>query len=720
MTKRGPIDTGAGGVRNRKSRRATGVHDLGIDFRSVVRDFELGRLREAEAGATRIRARAPRDFDVNFLSGLIALRLGKFEEAARLISHAIGIRGDNPDSHANLAVAYLGAGRIDKGIASLRQTLKLAPQHADAHFNLGLALLQGQDPTAAVPHLQAAVRLMPANPIAHMNLGLALAGTAGPEEALEHFQRAADLAPTNAVVHLNLSNVLLDLGNVERALGEAEAAVRLDPRFPAAHCARAQALNRANRGLLAIGAYQQAIKIDPGYAPAHNALGGLYQKRGQYVDAEAHLRKAFHLHPGDDEYALDLARILALLARLPEAVEVCRTLEAEKPEAPESYRAHAEMLLQAGQFDEAREILSRLRKVNPDPAGYFDLMAQDRSREIDDEDLAAAKTRILDPAITSPEKVRLCFSVASVLDRRRDFDGAFDYYCQGNSIRNAESDYDFEDISDHFRRLTETFDESFFDARKNIGVADDKPVFIVGMPRSGTSLVEQILASHPEVAGGGERDDMNVLADDLADMLGGTTPYPECTVGIDGKLAHHLACDYLAKDSDQSGSARRVTDKMPANFLHLGVIALLFPGARVIHCTRDPMAICFSIFTQTFAGRTSYAYNMDRLGHFYGLYVRLMDHWRKVCPLPMLDVQYADLIADQEGKSREIIEFCGLDWDDGILDFHKTRRPVRTASLWQVRQPIYTSAIDRWRSFERHLAPLKAALEKAGVFLGPK
>ena len=233
------------------------------------------------------------------------------------------------------------------------------------------------------------------------------------------------------------------------------------------------------------------------------------------------------------------------------------------------------------------------------------------------------------------------------------------------------------------------------------------------MPRSGTTLVEQIIASHPQVFGAGELRHIRAMVAGLPAGLQTDTAYPECVTMLDERLARSLAEDYLKKLRVMGGNAQRVSDKMPANFFYLGLIALMFPNARVIHCRRDPLDVCLSIYFHQFARGHNYAYDLTDLAVYYRQYRRLMQHWHAALPLEICDIQYEELVADQEVVSRRLIDYCDLPWDDRCLEYYKNKRPVQTASNWQVRQPIYTDSIQRWKNYEKHLDELKEMLAEA-------
>jgi hypothetical protein len=262
-------------------------------------------------------------------------------------------------------------------------------------------------------------------------------------------------------------------------------------------------------------------------------------------------------------------------------------------------------------------------------------------------------------------------------------------------------------------RLIATFTPAYFEQVRGFGLDTDVPIFVVGMMRSGTTLVEQILASHPLVYGAGERIELGLLASGLPRRLGVADEYPECVRHLDRATVQAVATTVLQGLQERSDGARHVVDKMPLNFLGLGLIATLFPKARIIHCQRDPVDTCLSCYLRNFAASFTFTYDLQHLGLYYRQYERLMAHWRAVLPLPIFELRYEELTAEPETHTRQLLAFCGLPWDERCLRFHETERPVRTASMLQVRQPMYRSAVGRWQRYEKHLSPLLAALAGA-------
>jgi len=311
---------------------------------------------------------------------------------------------------------------------------------------------------------------------------------------------------------------------------------------------------------------------------------------------------------------------------------------------------------------------------------------------------------------TAPDLRMLYFFAGELNDKVGNHDRAFEMYNQGNAI-SFGSDYMPEVFEARIDAAIRVFGKRGFPGLPRARHRIRRPILIVGMPRSGTSLLEQIIASHPRVAGAGECQDIMNMPGRMLRMSPSRTPYPDCVPDLTDDDMDQLVRDYDQTLARVDPKADRVTDKMPHNFLHLGLINLLMPEARVIHIQRDPVDTCVSNYFQDFASSfLAYARDLAHLGHHYRQYERLMAHWRTVLDMPFMEVRYEDLVADQERVSRQVIDFVGLEWDDACLSFHKTKRTVSTASYAQVRNPIYTKSVERWRRYEKHLGPLLDAL----------
>ena len=359
------------------------------------------------------------------------------------------------------------------------------------------------------------------------------------------------------------------------------------------------------------------------------------------------------------------------------------------------------MLRQAPNDSQALYFLSELAAAG---AYQFPEEEQGRLREL------AAR-----PDLPIDDSCRLHFALAQLLDRSGAYDEAFAHFRRANDLR-KEVDRRCGNVHDPAAQAVYTdrqlawFTPEYFQRVRGFGSESELPVFVVGMMRSGTSLAEQIIASHPRVHGAGELRDISHLVGTLAQRLGGVSEYPHCLAQLDAAMTRALADEYLQRLRELGGNAIQVVDKFPTNFLYLGLIATLFPRARIIHCRRDPVDTCLSCYFQNFGEPLPFKLDLAHLGHYYREYERLMAHWVRVSPVPIFELCYEELTADQEAVSRRLLAFCGLDWDEQCLRFNETARAVQTASALQVRRPMYRTSVGRSRHYAAHLQPLLQAL----------
>jgi tetratricopeptide (TPR) repeat protein len=436
------------------------------------------------------------------------------------------------------------------------------------------------------------------------------------------------------------------------------------------------------------------------------------RRQAQYREALDAAMRATTLAPHEHAAAFELGNVLRELERFDEAIDWYRKTIELKPDDAEAHLSIGVCLQSLGRFDEATESHERALALRPDLGEVHYNLAMIEGRRTPETHIAQLQALTARPGLSERERSHAFFALGKIMEAKGDLDRAFEQYRRANELRARDMGFDPQRHVDFVDRLIATFDEGFFAARRGLGDPSDVPIFILGMPRSGTSLVEQILSCHPEVQGAGELDHMRQLVSALPARLGAERTFPDCAHLIEGRHARQLAKEYLDV-LRQRAPTPRVTDKATGNYLRLGLIAVLVPNARVIHCRRDPLDTCLSCYFQNFAHGLSFTYDLGHLGLVYRQYVRLMDHWRKVLPNPILDLDYEALIADQDGQSRRLVDFCGLAWDSRCLRFHEHGRPVRTASFWQVRQPLYDSAVGRWRCFAPYLGPLFEALHIA-------
>lgn len=632
--------------------------DNGSLFDSAADDFRDGKIADAQEKLRRYLKTFPGHAQALHLLGLALHRSERFDEAADFIGRAAAIDGLNPVFHSNHGVIFNLLGRAAEGETACRRAIALQPDHAEAYNNLGVALkLQGRLGEAA-DACRRAVEILPGYAEAYINLGNIHRQEGKIGEAVLSFREAARLAPDNATAHANLGAVLREQGDAEQA---------------GKHCRR-------------------AVDLNPNYAEAHNNLGNVQRSEGDLKGAERTFRRAIELKPGYGEAHANLGGILFTQGRLAEAEAAYRHAVAVNPDHAGTHSGLGVVLLAAARPDEALACFRRAVELDPGCAEAFYNLASSRSGSLDEAKIKIIKARLA-VGITPAERIALHFSLGEVYDERGDASTAFAHFKAGNDLRKVELErqgYGF-DAEAHDRLaegIINAYTPALFAARQGGGVQSALPVFIVGMPRSGTTLVEQIAAGHPHVCGAGELNEIASLA------------------GNPGELSTGAAEVYIKHLQDLAGGAVRVIDKTPFNFFHLGVIALLFPQARIIHCRREARDLCLSCYFQNFVSPFPWSADLEDLGRYFNAYRRLMDHWRNVLPLSMLEVDYECVVGDLEGQSRRIIDFLGLPWNESCMAFHQNTRAVTTASSWQVRRPIYATSVGRRRNYEQFLGPL--------------
>lgn len=674
-----------------------------------------GDLRGAEKRYRRALARDPGCHEALHGLGLVMHQRGRNDRAVSLIEQALDLCPGCSDYRYHLAEVLRTAGRTDRAIDAYREAIRRAGGKADYFFGLGNALAERGAHAEAVEAYRSAVQRAPRDAEIRNNLGNALAETGATDEALEHLRAAVALSPTYADAHHNLALVLKAAGDVDEALGHARRACELAPGRAEPLINLGQLLERAAGPSAAAGCYREAAG-QVGDDPALLATVGARLRGAGDPRAAADLyRRAIGLEPGVAAHRVGLCHCLVQLHRFADAEAESREALEIAPDYAPALGTLAVCLQTRGEFDEAAGLLRRALELDPLLGEAAYLLATNGRYEVPDGELEHWRAHADDPSLAEDRRFHLHFAVARVHERRRDYDAAFGHFREANRIKGGLYPFDARGHTDYVNRIMAVFTPELFEQRRDHGLDDERPVFLVGMPRSGSTLVEQILASHPDVAALGEHREMREIVRELPDVIGTGDSIPECCRDLSAALSERLARRYLASMPEAAAGAVRVSDKMLGNFLRLGIIALLFPRARVVHCVRDPLDMCVSCFTQNFEQGLRFTTDLSHLASFYRDYRALMAHWRRVLPLPIMDVRYEALVADPEPLSRDLVEFCGLPWDERCLSPHLTEREIATASLWQARQPVYTSAVGRWRRYEAHLGPLIDGLREAGV-----
>jgi tetratricopeptide (TPR) repeat protein len=477
-----------------------------------------------------------------------------------------------------------------------------------------------------------------------------------------------------------------------------------------------QALRCLNAGDLD-GAEQlclQALQESRKDAHALAVLGQIANIRGAYDQAAEYLQKATALHPKQPDFHTLLAEVRVTQGRYRAAMSRYEKVLKLKPDHPAALTGKAELFNRQGRYDKALALLKPRVQRGEEEAGMAVVYGRVATRLDRPADAIAVISRHLDDAGLTAERRRgLQFALGAAHERAGDYDAAFAAYSEGNRL--SEGGYRPDVDAWRTRALMSVFTKETIAAAPRPSGKSRLPVFIVGMPRSGSTLVEQIIDAHPQAVGAGELDTLPNLVNSMPAIIDSPEDYPDCAAQLDQARVEKLAGAYLDPLRRRARGAKRVVDKQLSNYLHLGLITVLFPEARIIHCRRDPLDTCLSCFTQKFPpGVLGFVSDLRALGQAYREYQRLMDYWRQTIQSPLLEVDYERLVAEQEPESRRILDFCALSWDERCLRFHESRRVVLTLSSAQVSQPIYRTSVGRAQRFGGHLDPLREALSSGG------
>lgn len=677
---------------------------------SAARLRQAGRIDEAERlYRTILKAEPDQPTALNWLGALRHLR-GDDARALELLTRAARIRPQEPLCLFHLAEVCRASGRFEEAADTYRRALQVQPVPADLHFGLGTALLNLGRAREAADALSVAVAHAPDDPEARNNLGNALSELGETGKAEAHYRAALACEPRYAEAQLNLGLLLAQSEREEAAEACLRKALALDPALSGARRQLSCLLVRTGRAAEALDLLHRAVEADASSAGLAQELGDVYRAADRYAEAADWYARALDLDPDDVTLHVTLGQCLFESGRLDEALRRFHFALERDPDLADAHFNTGLCLQSLGRFEDAIVAHERALALRPDLAQAHINLATIQPADARQDEIARLEALLSDASLAPEARINLNFALAKRYEARADTDAAFGCYQSGNALKAQAVQFDATRHADFVDRCIAIFDQAFFAARQGFGAGSDRPVFILGMPRSGTTLVEQILAAHPDVHAAGELDDFRRLIRELPDELGRTEPFPECARALDRSTSAALADKYLDSLERRFPHGARITDKMTGNYLRLGLIALLVPQATVIHCRRDPIDTCLSCYFQNFANGLSFTYDLEHLGVVYRHYTRLMAHWRRVLPMRILDVQYEDLVARPEMVSRDIVAFCNLQWDARCLAFHAHERPVKTASLWQVRQPIYASSIGRWRRYEHHLRPLLEAL----------
>ena len=676
-------------------------------------------------------------------------RQKKYAQAEKVCRQLLQARPDNADAQNILGVSLNAMGHGDKAIETLELAVKLAPQAASIHANLGEVLRQNGDAERATKAFQRSLELDPENSQALNNLGIIHFDQRKFKKAIEFYRQAIAIRPNMAEAHNNLGNALRQTGDIEGAMLAYQDALTHRERYPEAYNNLGTLLQQSGQLDEAEHALKKAVLQSPQYVEAHNNLASFYvaqkkdtealrilgdtlkfapknpqtllltariqTRRNAHLQAEQAVRLALAEQPDNAEALTLLGQILHETDRYDEAIKVLEQALESTPNNPEALNFYGVALKSVGRLDEARDYILKALNLNRGMFGAYanlnDLV--DFSKDVGEELFKRMDTIFSTAA--NPEAdhfLPLHFAYAKALDDRGEHVRALEHYVAGGKLKRAQLEYNEQETFGFFDSIMALFPKELFAERKFAGIDDERPVFIVGMPRSGSTLVEQIISCHPDIYGAGEVKHLSRALGQLRDRFPSLPKYPQMMEKITPAQLEIVGRNYLSALSNGAGASKRITDKLLTNYFFVGLIHLLFPKAKIIHTSRDPIDTCLSGFTKLFKDDMPHSYDLSELGRYYRKYQELMKHWENVLPKGVLKtVVYEDVVSNTEKEAKALIKFLGLGWNDKCLEFHKSDRPVKTASVAQVRKPIYKTAVKRWKKYGDGLQPLADAIE---------
>jgi tetratricopeptide (TPR) repeat protein len=640
-------------------------------FDETIALINAGDLAAAEARCRATLDRHPRDVNLQALLGALLVKLNRTDEAATL----------------------------------LRAVIAEAPTFAKPHEDLGYLLVKLDHADEALAYLERATHLDPTLENAWFTLGKALAMLGRGAEADQAFERCFALSPGRRLMALAAEHQRD--GRLEEAEHLYRRVLRHDPRNVDAMRLLATIAIKAGRADEAERLLERAISLAPDFLAAILDLGRLRKEQDRYGEALKCFDRAIALEPDNAQAHFLRGSTLAPAAFTHEAIDAYQQCLKLKPKHIGALLGRGHVLKAVGRYDEAVASYAECIRQRPDLGETYWSLANLKTYRFADDVVAEMDRRVHGGGLSVQSEVNFLFALAKAHEDRGDFDRAWSFYRSGNAKQRAEVTYDPVQSEAMNDRLIGVFSAEFLQSRRGVGLADPAPIFILGLPRSGSTLLEQILASHSQVEGTSELPYLGRVATWLNRNRADGINYPEAVRELAPRNFASLGEDYLgyARMHRRSGASRFI-DKMPNNFPNIGFLSLILPEARIIDARRHPLDACLSCYRQLFAKGQTFTYDLTEIGEYYLQYQRMMDHWADALPGRVLTVQYEDVVADFATQVHRLLEFCGLPWEDACLRFYESDRPVRTPSSEQVRQPIYDRSVGHWRNYAQHLDEL--------------
>ncbi|HPF78995.1 MAG TPA: tetratricopeptide repeat protein, partial [Alphaproteobacteria bacterium] len=663
--------------------------------------------------------------------------LGRFEEAQAACQKAIEVSPQYAAGYVNLGNALMSQGKLDEAIEVWKKAIDINPRQHHAFINIGNALRDQGKINESEEYCRKAIELSPDNPEALLNLANALRDQGNFSEAEANYKKAIDSRPQYAEAHNNLAIVLIDQIRFDEAATAAKYAIAFDPNHAGAHTNLANALREMGKFEEAEASARKALQLNSESVEARIDLADILYASDRLSEAETLFTEAMELVPDSPRLYIKLSGVLERANKLDEAIETIEKAIEKNPEMPEVYHKQAMVYMMANRIPEALAALDKALELNPKFPGALGTKSDilqthgdmEGARKAAEEGLAmndkipflyftlskVKKFTADDPHFIRMQEIEedsskkfgkaqaisLQYALSKAHEDVGNYEKAFEHLKKANDMKSMTVSFDRNAQAESYKKIKEFYTKEFFESVEGKGCDSDTPIFIVGMPRSGTTLTEQIISSHPDVFGAGE---LHYLSE--VDQKNGGLSKNNCR-----ELGEQYV-EMIRAINDESKNAEKITDKMPGNYMRIGQIVATLPNAKIIHCRRNPVDTCLSCYKQLFARGHYWTYRLDDMAEHYALYDDMMNYWRSVLPKDrFLEIDYEETVNDFENQARRLIDYVGLEWNDACLTPHKTKRSIMTASKGQVRKPIYKTSVEAWRRYEDQLAGLAKDLE---------
>lgn len=673
-----------------------------------------GKIVQAEALLNQIVEANTPHAEAWHLLGVIAYQRGQSQLAIRYIQQAITINATEALFHSNLGEMHRQLKNLSLSIQYGQQAVALQPSSATAFSNLGIAYYDAKQYEQAEACHQQALSINPDLSSSLNNMGSIYKEQNKIKEAQGFYQAAIAASPYFVDPLNNLGVLFLQQHEFTQALEYLSRAILLMPTFTDAQCNLGSVFLSLEQYDEAFVHFEKALQLNAHYAEAYHGLAKVYLYQHQFLKAEQAIRKAMALNPQHMDYYQTLASIYNEQGMHQEALAYLNEAIAFDSSSESLYITKGTILLELGELAQAEEQFLKIAhdpKIDVQVSAHYSLV-QLKKIKLDNQSLKSLLS-IANNIDEVPLNRReyLYFSLGKCFDDLGEWSKAFEYFNRGCAVKRKRISYDSKEPIHFTQRLIKGFTKELIEALRAFANPSSQPLFIVGMPRSGSTLVEQILSSHARVYGAGELKLLNRLIQAPVKYQNQILRYPENILNALPAMSQYISEHYLESLGQFSSTALHITDKMLHNFIAIGLIHALFPNAKIIHMQRNPIDTCLSCYTKLFSQGQFYSYDLIELGQYYRCYERIMEHWRTVLPSnAWIDIHYEEMVCNLETEAQRLFEFCDLTWDPACLNFYESKRQIRTASLTQVRQPIYTSSVERWRRFESELEPLIQAL----------